>query len=266
MSTYLIFLGIAVLVGIMIKPLYGVLIALATLAYAVWVNIPNFYFLKGNKAYAANDYDGAYAYYKKGYDTGRAKFDKKVMYSSLLTRIGKPDEALDILNPLLMNKYLKPEQRNLAKQYRCMANYRKGDIDEALEEAEEMYSDGFKNTFLYSMIGFFRTLKGDCSDELLAFCKEAYEYNNDERDITDNLATVYIMRGEYDAAKEYAEKTVEKFPQFIEGRYHAAIVYHNLGDDREAAKQLDAVAQCTRTPMTTISEDMIDKLRAELKI
>ena len=220
--------------------------------------------MKGDKAYAADDLDGAISYYKKGVDTGRAKFKKKVMYSFLLTRADRPDDALEVLNPLLMNKYLKPEQRFLAKQYRCMANYRKGDIDEALEEARELFDNGYKNTFLYSMIGYFMILKKEDPKKILEFCKEAYEYNSDERDIIDNLTTACILNNDMENAKQFADLAVEKFPDFVEGRYHAALVYTKLKDKETALFHIDNMDNCKRTPMTTITENDINELKKQI--
>ncbi len=264
MSTYIILFAVAIVVGIFVRPLYGILIGIAALIFVIYEQYPNYFFVKGDQAYAGGDISAALEYYKKGYKTKRVKFQRKINYSSLLTRAGKPDEALEILNPLLASTQLKPEQRIFAKQYRCMANYRKGEIDEALEEAEEMYNDGIKNTFLYSMIGLFRLIKNDTSDETLNLCREAYEFNSDERDLVDNLALVLYMRGEYEEAKEYADEETEKHPDFIEGRYHAAQIYHALGDDKTAAEHLEKIAECKRSPMTTISEEMIEELKVQI--
>jgi tetratricopeptide (TPR) repeat protein len=253
----------AVVICFFVKPwLAAIVIALAVI-YMIYSNIPSFYASAGNRAYQDGDYEGALAKYKKACDTGRAKLMIRTTYAFVLMRCGKFEEAENVLNSILALKALKPEQRALAEEYRCMVYYRTGRLEEALEDAEELFKS-YKNSSMYGMLGYFKLISGAPLDEVRAFCEEAYEYNSDDRDIVDNMAIVCYKLGDYKAAKEYADELMEKNPSFVEAYYHSALIAEALGDTKRALEYLDKVDGCVRSAMTTVSEEQICELKERL--
>ena len=119
-----------------------------------------------------------------------------------------------------------------------------------------------KNTLTYALLGYLRQSMGDPS---LDFCLEAYDYNDDDRDICDNLTVAYYMTGDLDSAEEMAKAEREKFPAFVEGFYHSAQIAAKKGDKKSALEFLDEIKNCNRTVMTTVSVDDIEALKEELK-
>ena len=75
----------------------------------------------------------------------------------------------------------------------------------------------------------------------------------------------YLRGKNYEEAKKLCEELVENHPQFIEGFYHGAIAELNLGNKEKAAEYLEKINDCRRTYMTTVSQEDIEKLKAELK-
>lgn len=245
--------------------LLGLGLTALILAYAIYANIPAFYELKGNKAYQAGDFGEAKRQYKKAYDTGRTKINSKVNYAYILLRTGDSDEAEDVLNRIIRTKGVKPEQKNKARQQRCMVYYKQGRLDEALEEAYDIFDNGnYKNTTLYGMLGYFKYLTDD-ADEALRFCLEAYEYNSDDRDITDNLSLCYYKKGEYEKAKELSDKIISENPQFVEAYYHGAQIAVKCGNYETAKEYLEKIPGCRWSNMTTVSRKEVDELTKEVE-
>ena len=119
----------------------------------------------------------------------------------MLLRTGYADEAEKVLDPIIRVKGLAPE-KNLAKQQRCMVYYKQGRLDEAIEDAQSMMNEGYRNSSIYGMLGYFKLLRNDDLDETTKLCEEAYDYNSDDRDIKDNLSICYFRKGEYEKAEK----------------------------------------------------------------
>ena len=57
---------------------------------------------------------------------------------------------------------------------------------------------------------------------------------------------------------------MEKNTQFVEGCYHGAQIALKTGKTDKARKYLEMLADCKRSKMTTITEEQIEKLKAEV--
>lgn len=238
----------------------GFVMMLAVGAYMIYANVPSYYAMKGNKAFAAGDNDASLAWYKKAFDTGRASIMIKVSYAYVMMRAGMFEDAEKMLSALLTSKYIDSANRNAVKQYRSMALFKMGRCEEALEEAEEVFAE-YKNTAMYGIIGYFRLMSDDITPEdKREFCEEAYEYNSDDRDIIDNMTLACILCGDYESAKKYADELIEKNPTFTEAFYHGAQVEYALGNKEKALEYLAMTEDCNRSAMTTVSEEEIAQL------
>ncbi len=235
--------------------------AIALLIYGIVKIIPSVFWVLANRAFADGDKEKAMKHYKTASEIFGGSANNKITYALMLMRVGRYAEAELILNNIILYSGVKPNVKYTAKAYRCMAYQKQGRLDDALEDAEELF-ERFKSTTTYGMLGYLRQLKGGAE---LDFCKEAYDYNSDDRDICDNLAVAYIRMGEFDKAAEITKDLREKFPEFTEGFYHSAIVALKKGDKKAAEEHIDAIKDCSRTAMTTVSEEEIDRLREEIK-
>ena len=245
----------------------GLLACAIVIAYAVYKYIPTFWAVKAQKAFEAGDFKESKRNYKKAMDTGRAKLQIRLNYVYVLMRTGDFDEAENLLNPVIRVSRLKKEEyRNMAKQQRCMIYYKTGRLDEAIEDAEEMFNDGYKNTTMYAMLGFFKLLTNKNLNEVTRFCEEAYEYNDEDRDIRDNLSICYYRQGKYEKAKELSDKIIEESPLFVEAYYHGAQIAEAMGDYQRGLELLEHVKDCRRSHMTTVSEEEVEKLRQRLAL
>lgn len=237
-----------------------ILIAMAALViFGIYKLIPGILAAKGNSAYADGDVNKALDYYKKSVKFSGRNADKN-SYALMLMRVGEFGEAEKVLNEVILYGE-KPAEKTNAKIFRCMLYEKTDRLTEAIEEAEEIFAT-MKNTLVYGMICYLRQLKGGAELDL---CLEAYDYNADDRDICDNLAVAYIRLGDIEKAKEITDDLREKFPTFVEGFYHSAMVAKMCGEKELALTYLDEIKNCGRTMMTTVSEEEIDALREEIE-
>lgn len=263
MVKYILF-GVVIFLCYQTNMLLGHCAFLATFLYILYANIPTFYSIKGNKAVNEKDFDKALLMFKKAYDTKRASGTISLSYGILLLRCGHPDEALNVFNTIILYSNAKDLIKNQAKQYRTLTYYKLGQENEALEEAEEIF-DSFKNSVSYALLCYLKLATNQPIDEVLPLCEEAYEYNNEDRDIVDNLTLANIRVGNFDKAKELVDIMIEKFPAFTEAYYHSAIVYKNLGELDKAKELINAIDDnCSRTYLTTVSVEEINELKNSL--
>lgn len=240
------------------------LIALIVIV-GIYHYIPSFYVTKANQAYAAGNEEAAYEWYKKAYDTGRTNVQMKSSYAYILLRTGREDEAEKVLDPIIRVKSLDPKKKNLAKQQRCMVYYRQGRLGEALDEAKELYNDGYVTSNLYGMLGYFKLLNGDDLNETLELCEEAYDYDKDNRDILDNLSICYYKLKRYEDAEKISDELLEGNEGFVEGCYHGAQIALARSKYDKAAEIIGEIPNCKRSKMTTVSEAEIETLRREIE-
>ncbi len=254
-----------VIICFIIDKRLGAAIMLAMCAYLIYANFPSFYASKGNKAFAAGDNDKALEWYKKAYDTGRANIMIKVSYCFVMMRAGLFEDAEAMLSSMLAQKRIDEAKRNVIRQYRCMALFKLGRCDEAMEEAEEVFEE-YKNSSMYGILGYFKLMSDKIpTEEKRAFCEEAYEYNSDDRDITDNMTVACMLDGDYESALGYAKELIAKNPKFVEAYYHGAQAAYALGDKETALEYLEMTDECNRSAMTTVSEKEIAELKEKCR-
>ena len=241
----------------------GIIVTAISLGYVVYARIPSVYVMLGNRAYTKDDNEKAVEYYEKAMATGRAKASAGITYVLMLMRMGRLDKALSVTDSIIASRKTKIQEKYILKEYRSLIYFKQGNREEALEDAKEIF-ENYKNTTIYGLLGYLKLACGEPLEETMEFCLEAYDYNSDDRDIVDNLVLAYYKNGDYEKAEELAKELVEMSPSFVEAYYHSALVAKALGKTEEAKEFLEHIDDCIRTALTTVSEEEIEELRAEL--
>lgn len=262
MVTFII--GVIIFFAYKMNIFLGLGVSVVLVLYGLYQYLPDIYRMKGKKSFAEADYKSAKEMFKKAVDTGRAKTDVLMEYSYILLRTGDIDDATQVANNVLCRR-IKPEFRGRAVIQRCMCYYKQGNLEEALADANELFEDGYRSIMLYGMLGYFKLLQAPMSDETFDFCKEAYDYADDDRDICDNMLICYYNRGEYERAKEISDTVLEKNPKFVEAWYHGAQIDDKLGLYEDALEKINKIDECNRSFMTTIPEEDVIKLKEEIE-
>lgn len=244
----------------------GIAVSIAALIYGITVFLPAWWSLQAQRAFGEGDFKKAEKLFKKSIDTGKESMSVRISYAYVLMRTGKFDEAEKILDVIIRTKNPKFEKdRRTAKQQRCMVYYKQGRLDEALEDAMEMFNGGYKNTQLYGMIGYFKLIGGDNLADATKFCEEAYDYNSDDRDITDNLSLCYYENGYYEKAEELSDKIIKEAPKFVEAYYHGAQIAMKRGKYKKAQELMSHLDDCRWSEMTTVSHEETEELNKQIE-
>ena len=213
------------------------------------------------RALADGKNDKAVSLYKLAADIFGGNNQYKTEYALVLMRLGRFKQAETVLNGIILDRKIAAKDKINAKTYRAMAYHKLGRTEEALEDMTELFGT-VKSSLVYGLLGYLKQLSGNSE---LEFCKEAYDYNSDDRDICDNLLVAYIREGNFAEADKLAEDLRQKFPQFVEAFYHSAVLELKKGNVKGAKQFLDRTAECRRSMLTTVSEEDIEKLRNEIE-
>ncbi len=243
----------------------GIGVVALIIAIVAFMNYPKFLLGRANAEFGQKNYDKAFKFYEKAYKSGIRKLDVDLSYAQALLRTGNPQKAAEIVNKLIAIPGLKKEYKLFAKQTRILINYKQGELEEAYEEAMEMFEDGYTTSNMYCLIGLLMLAKDEPLDVTLAFCEKAYDYDSDNRDNVDNLLVCYIRKGDFDKARELTDELTEKYPLFVEGWYHSAQVYAALGDNAKALECIEKAKDSDRSFLTTVSENEIETLETKLR-
>lgn len=266
MSTLLIFAVVAGALVFLYKLSLAAGIAATVLtAAAIWYFYGSSFNLgRANAEFSRKNYDKAMKLYEKAYHSKTRKYTVDIAYAQALLRIGKPEPALAIINNILSMR-ITQDLKRAAKQTRCMINSKTGKLDEAYEEAKELfYEDGYVTSNTYCLLGYIMLLMDLPNDEVMDFCQKAYDYDSDNRDNVDNLVVCYLRSGDYKRAAELSDKLCEEHPQFVEAFYHGALAHMELGENERAKELASKIKDCTRSFMTTVSEKQVQELCEKL--
>ena len=236
------------------------IVLIAILIFAIFKLTPAILKMAAVKALANGDNNKAVSLYKKAAQIFGGNNQYKTEYALVLMRVGEFKQAETVLNSIIIDRKIPQKDKINAKTYRAMAYHKQGRTDEAIEAMEELFETS-KNTVVYAMLGYLKQLSGDAE---LEFCKEAYEYNSDDRDICDNMLVAYIRTGDFENADKISEELREKYPQFVEGFYHSALLELKKGNRQKAKEFLEKTSECRRSMLTTVSEEEIEELRKEI--
>ncbi len=255
------FLPVAVIIILMLSDIWAGTIALAAYILAlVILKREKFYTIIGAYNYTRNNIDKAYKWYRRAYNDGKGKPRNVVIYGYLMLKSGKPDEAESIIKNLLQRDIPK-EDRLFAKSNLALAIWKKGDLDGAVEILENVFKE-YKTSIIYGSLGFLLILKGDL-EKALAFNLEAYDYNNSNAVIQDNLGQTYYLRGEIEKAEEIYGKLIPANPSIPEAYYNYGLVLMNKGKKTEAADNFRKALDYRFTYLSTISEEDVRQKIAE---
>lgn len=229
------------------------------IGYIVYINQIRIYTFIGHIRYAKRDMEGAIKWFRKVYYSGKANIKTMISYGYLLLKAGKIEEAEKIFNELLEHK-MDNDDKMLTQSNYALVIWKKGQLDEAIALLESVFED-FKTSTLYGSLGYMLIAKGDL-DKALEFNLEAYEYNNTNTIILDNLGQTYYLREEYDKAHETYEKLMEKQATFTEAYYNYGLV---LIKKEEYEKALENMQKSLTYPISFVSTVTEQEVQTKIK-
>ena len=217
---------------------------------------------KGQRAEAEAKYKAAFEKYEKCVKDPTCKHIYLEGYSVLLMRYRRFDEAMEVLRRADKNKMPKTDKLKLRINY-AICQWKIGKLDQAIELMESVFND-LKNSVVYGSLGYMYIEKavqtGDFS-KAIEFNTAAYEYDEDDAVVLDNMGQLYLNMGDEEKALGYFERAHEIKPQQVDTLYYLAKIYHGRGRDDEARALLDTALTGNYSALATTSREMAQELR-----
>lgn len=240
---------------------YGLLGVLVYLAWAVWSSRSAYYGARAQIQAAQGNLDSASAWLEKAYKNGTATIGQAITYSYWLLKKGDTEEAAKVLERIRkIPKLSKQDEMNAAANY-AIVLWKQGKPEDAIEMLDKQLQTT-RNTTLYGSLGYFLLLHGDL-ERAHALNLEAYEYNNTDKTILDNLALSWQKLGEYEKSLDLYEQLIAHQPKFPEAYYGYAVTLYALGRREEAYNAMKRAGELEPSVLRVITSEDIEAKLAE---
>jgi tetratricopeptide (TPR) repeat protein len=200
--------------------------------------------------------DRALRFAYKAYKVKNSTVHTALMFIYLLLKACKYDKAGEIIEETVNKDMSEHEEYNLMIN-KALFLWKKNRIKESLAIYDELIKDG-ESTVLYGSYGYIATL-GDDIEKALELNEKAYEYNNYNKAILDNLGLTYIKTGDFQKALEIYEELMNKDPQFPEAYYNMAELMQKMSDVDSAVRYMKKCMQMKFNGLSTITEEQAQK-------
>lgn len=197
--------------------------------------------------------------YKMAYKTGMMTANCKLAYSSFCLRENQFDKGKRLLNEVINSNRSSEDDRIEARHNMAVLVWREGDLDTAIEIIEEVHKER-PATNTYGTVGvlYLEKAKRDGGyADILDFMLEAYDYNDADKTIADNLGETYLHMEEYEKAKEVYAKLLEHELITPMPYYNYGIVLKNTGDIEGAKESFEKALNCRFTSVITVTREMV---------
>jgi len=197
--------------------------------------------------------------FQKAYKTGEMPADCKLRYSAFCLRENKYEKARHLVNEVINSSRTTENEKMNAKHNLAVLLWKEGNLAEAIETMEEVH-EKITSTNTYGTLGVLYLAKakedGDYS-KVVDFMLEAYDYNDSDYTVADNLGETYLRIGEYEKAKEVYEKllVMEYFTPMP--YYNFGLVLKALGENERALENFEKALNGRFTAVLTVNKEMI---------
>jgi len=254
-----------------VSKMYGFLaatgIALVLILILMWNRRASIITQFATRAYYVNgDVKKGEKLFKMAYKTGLMTAECKIAYSSFCLRENNFDKGRRLLNEIINSSRTTQAEKLNAKHNLAVLVWKEGNLDEAIELLEFVHSE-IPATNTYGTLGVLyleKAKRDNTYSDVLDFMLEAYDYNESDKTIADNLGELYLHMGEYAKAKEVYEKLLENQLFTPMPYYNYGLVLKNMGDKDGAREQFEKALECRFTSVLTITKEAVEQQIAEL--
>ena len=217
------------------------------------------YFVKGNT-------EKAKKLYEKAYKTGEMNASCKLAYSSFCLRENLFEKGKRLLTEIINSKNSSEENKLNAQHNLSVLVWKEGNLDEAITLLEDVHKK-LPATNTYGTLGVLylerAKREGDFEKEL-QFMLEAYDYNDSDKTIADNLGELYRYMGEFEKAKEVYDELLKVQQTSPMPYYNYGLVLKGMGDIEGARENFEKALDCRLTSVIIITREMVEKELSEL--
>lgn len=209
-------------------------------------------YAKGKEQQAAQAFDKAYA---GGITSARAR----LMCTNNFLRRGRFQQAYDLVLPVLAHKDKKLVVT--AKSMQGIALWKLGEIARSVEVLQQVYDAG-KSGAIYGTLGC--VLIDHDLEQAEHFNLEAYEYDEDDHVVLDNLGQIYYRRGDYEKASEYLKKALERRPTQADSLYTLSQIERQQGNLDNAKRLLEIALKKPISAVCYVTQQQAEQALADV--
>lgn len=198
----------------------------------------------------------AFDSYEKAYAKGCTLPDPLAAYGLMLMRRKEYAKAVEVLRHARTLK-LNPQQWSIVYQNLGLAYWKLGEIDRAVEIYEKIF-EKVQTVNMYSTLGFLLIAQGDQMGDYqkaLDFNRKAYDYDDTDASIVDNLGQVLYRTGEIEEAEKMFEKALSIKPTQFDTLYFLSRIRISQDRVEEAKKMLDTALDKTYSIFNTVPRE-----------
>ena len=217
------------------------------------------YFIKGNV-------EKAKKLYEKAYKTGEMKPECKLAYSAFCLRENLFEKGKRLLTEVMNSKKSSEKNKMDAKHNLGVLVWKEGNLDEAIEILEDVHKKMFA-TNTYGTLGVLyleRAKRDGDYEKELPFMLEAYDYNESDKTIADNLGELYFHMGEYEKADEVYKVLLRTDQLSPMPYYNYGLVLKQMGDIEGAREKFEKALECRFSSVIIISREMVEEELSKL--
>ena len=266
MKKSLIYTGLMFLAFWVVNRMYGILAAMGLLIIVIiallWKRRASIltqlaaqaYYVKGNA-------EKGEKLYKMAYKTGLMTADCKISYSSFCLRENRFDKGRRLLNEVINSSRTTKEDKLNAKHNLSVLLWKEGNLDEAISILELVHEE-IPATNTYGTLGVLyleKAKRDNTYREVLDFMVEAYDYNESDKTIADNLGELYMHIGELEKSKEIYSALLEREMITPMPYYNYGLVLKQLGETDGARENFEKALTCRFTSVMTLTKEMVQK-------
>lgn len=230
-----------------------------------YVNRAQLMFMGASAKFNTGDKKSAFEKYEKAYKTGKLKPTNALFYAYLLLRDGQIEKSENLIDEIYTkyNKILLPNDKINVSINKALIKWKKGDVKGAIADAKSLYDSGIKTTALYGIMGYWYILD-EKYDEALKINEEAYEYNESDQIICDNLAQNYFLTGNKEKSEEMYKELLSKEPNFIEPYYNYGMILKSNGNFEGAKEYFKKALTMEEKFLSTVTHNMVNSELSKL--
>lgn len=213
------------------------------------------------------DNAAAKATYEEMYKKGVILSSYILPWAVMLLREGGMEnyqKAKEILAKAQKAPDMNPKNRSELLLDYAVANYKLGNIDQAIELLERVHQKTPSGD-TYSALGFLYVMQGD-AEKALAFNQGALEYDDEDPIVLDNLGqTYYRLLGDKEKALEYFQKAIEIKPSQIDTLWFLSRYDIENGDNAAAIEKLETLIEGRFSPLNCVTKPEVEAEIARLR-
>ena len=192
------------------------------------------YYMLGTAYFGLKKYNDALKYFRKASELDPNNYGYKKTVVDLLERLGRKEEAIDLLVKL---SELYPDSTEL--RFRLAMLYaEKGEMVRAESLFALLAREDSTDAAVYNNWGYFLATKGGDLDSARKLVEKALDLEPENPLYLDSMGWIYYLQGDYGRAFDYLKRAVEKRNDDPEILEHMGETLLKLGKREEALKYL----------------------------